>query len=41
MTSRQGIHKGFSSGKLVISTRKWEDDANVNFRVVKKAGRYD
>lgn len=43
MTLRQGIHKGFSSGKLVISTRKWKDDANMNFRgkVVKKAGRYD
>jgi len=43
MTLRKGIHKDYSFGKLVMSTRKWEDDSNVNFRgkVVKKAGRYD
>jgi len=43
MTLRRAIHREFSSGKLVISTRKWEVDANMNFRgeVVKKAGRYD
>jgi len=43
MTLRQEIHKGFSSVKLVISKRKWKNDANINFRgkVLKKAGRYD
>jgi hypothetical protein len=43
MTLRQEIHREFSSGKLLLSRRKFEDDANMNFRrkVVKKAGRYD